>query len=113
MNLPDAIDAAPSFRCLAGCADDRKRARGCQTNAMGKAVDDPTRGEPVVPRIPRTWMSVEQTRHQLLACDLEVGRDFAEDCAQRSDLQRIVGRDRYVVLNRLVDCRRCDCRSGA
>src|SRR5207247_10686229 len=104
MNLPDAIDAAPSFRCLAGCADDRKRARGCQTNAMGKAVDDPTRGEPVVPRIPRTWMSVEQTRHQLLACDLEVGRDFAEDCAQRSYRQWVLGVARYAGLKLAVGC---------
>src|SRR5438552_16211146 len=103
MNLPDAIDAAPSFRCLAGCADDRKRARGCQTNAMGKAVDDPTRGEPVVPRIPRTWMSAEQTRHQLLACDVEVGRDFLHDHAQLSDLRSVVGSDSYEALNPLVD----------
>ncbi len=51
----------------------------------------------------RTWMSVEKTLHQLLTCELEVGCDFAKDRAKRADLQRVVSRDRYVVLNWLID----------
>lgn len=48
----------------------------------------------------RTTFSIEQAPQQLVARDLEVAGNIAENPRQCADLQRIVRRNRYMMLGR-------------